>query len=74
MPLKLQSFTKTRVLLPGRLWSPEEADSMFDMGVICSDGKKWSYLERNTPQTEYGPSQKVREVQGYRVVSFYRGG
>ena len=37
-------------------------------------GKKWIYLERNTPQTECGPSQKVRKAPGYGVVSFYRGG
>ena len=37
--------------------------------------KKWVYLERNnTPQTESGPSQKVRKAPGYGVVSFYRGG
>ena len=26
-------------------------------------GKKWIYLERNTSQTECGPSQKVRKAQ-----------
>ena len=33
-------------------------------------GKKWIYLERNTPQTECGPSQKVRKAPGYGVVIF----
>ena len=37
-------------------------------------GKKWIYLGRNTPQTECGPSQKVRKAPGYGVVRFYRGG
>ena len=37
-------------------------------------GKKWIYLERNTPQTKCGPSQKVTVAPGYRVVSFYRSG
>ena len=35
--------------------------------------KKW-IREKNTPQTECGPSQKARVAAGYRVVSFYRGG
>ena len=30
--------------------------------------------EKHTPQTECGPSQKVRKAPGYGVVSFYRGG
>ena len=37
-------------------------------------GKKWIYLERNTPQTEWGPFQKVRAAPGYEVVSFYMDG
>ena len=34
-------------------------------------GKKWIYLERNTPQTECGPFQKKREASQYGVVSLY---
>ena len=30
--------------------------------------------EKHTPQTECGPSQKVRKAPRYGVVSFYRGG
>ena len=38
-------------------------------------GKKWIYLERNTPQTEGGPSQREGAAAGYYgVVSFYRVG
>ena len=38
-------------------------------------GKKWIYLEKNTPhRQESGPSQKARAAPGYGVVSFYRGG
>ena len=36
-------------------------------------GKKWIYLERerDTPQTECGPSQQVRVTLKYGTVSFY---
>ena len=37
-------------------------------------GKKWIYSERNTPYTEYGPSQKMRVASEYGVVSFYKLG
>ena len=37
-------------------------------------GKKWICLERNTPQTERGPSRKARAAPGCGVVSFYWGG
>ena len=33
-------------------------------------GKKWIYLERNTLQTEYGPSQKMRKHQGMGLSVF----
>ena len=32
------------------------------------------FREKHIPQTECGPSQKVRAAPGYGVVSFYRGG
>ena len=32
------------------------------------------FREKHTPQTEYGPSQKVRKAPGYGDVSFYRSG
>ena len=31
------------------------------------------FREKHTPQTECGPSQRVRKAPGYGVVSFYRG-
>ena len=38
-------------------------------------GKKWIYLQRDTPQTEYGPSQKARGTAlKCGLVSFYRLG
>ena len=36
-------------------------------------GKKWIYLE-TPPQTECGPSQKVRAAPRYGMVSFHRVG
>ena len=32
------------------------------------------FREKHTPQTECGPSQKVRKAPRYEVVSFYRNG
>ena len=37
-------------------------------------GKKWIYLQRDTPQTECGPSQRARVALKYCLVSFYRLG
>ena len=38
-------------------------------------GKKWIYLQRDTPRTEYGPSQKARGTAlKCGLVSFYRLG
>ena len=37
--------------------------------------RQWLYLERNTPQTECGPSQTARKrALKFGVVSFYRLG
>ena len=37
-------------------------------------GKKWIYLQRDSPQTEYGPSQKARVALKCGLFSFYRLG
>ena len=46
-----QDLRKLRFLM-----SPRGKNSVRDKVM----GKKWIYLERNTPQTECGPSQKAR--------------
>ena len=64
-PLRHQGSPKLRFLM-----SHLRKNSVRDKVI----GKKWIYLERNTPQTECGPSQEIRKAPGYGVISFYRSG
>ena len=51
-------------------WLPAGKNSR----VSYSKVKEGLFRELHTPQTECGPSQKVREAPGYGAVSFHRGG
>ena len=54
----------------GKMWIYLERNTFHRQSVVRLKRREWSW-ETHTPQTEWGPSQKVRAAPRYGAVSFH---